>query len=34
MYGRQEKFKQTLVERPDERDHLEDLEMDGRISLK
>jgi hypothetical protein len=34
MYGKQERFRQTLVERPDERDHLEHLEMDGRITLK
>jgi hypothetical protein len=34
MYGRQENFKQTLVETPDEREHLEDLGMDGSIILK
>jgi len=34
MYGRQEMFKQTLVETPDEREHLEGLGMDGRIILK
>jgi hypothetical protein len=34
MYGRQERFKQTLVETPDKREHLEDLGMDGRIILK